>query len=352
MYFIVADNKFLPFILLFPLAIFFLAPLFIDPLVSNRPHPRNVTLDYANFLNNNTLHVSGWGTGDPLNNEIDLFVGVGKFGALSIGSDAQISRLDGVGQIGDLNLSHVFLFSHDENPIVNNISFLFTSDNKLRLVIPVAGDSLATYNPRSQMIGGDLGQQYSNDVVVCPAQGYKYIDCKTDLTGADLGVQDDLEVRGNIYGSVPYGNMWFHNDMTNGNQTVISLEDTWTNVSGFSQVGGSDQILNGFTFTNGNALTPEFDGIYHVSYSLSYQKLTGSAVNHEFKTILTINGVIQYNTETHRTIKQNDAVASVGSTAIFNLTAGDIIYLQVQGVGNDVDIGSHAGTVVLTRIGN
>ena len=41
-----------------------------------------------------------------------------------------------------------------------------------------------------------MSQNVSQDTYTnCTAQGYTKIDCNTDLTGADLGVQDDLEVK-------------------------------------------------------------------------------------------------------------------------------------------------------------
>lgn len=316
--------------------------------------PLNVTHFFINQPEENiTLHVAGWSTGNVLNDEIDLFVGDGQHGALAIGDSIQIAELDGVGMVGNLNVSNTMLIRHYEDDGLNNISLLFTSQNQVRLAIPVNGVDFATYNPRSQMIGGDLGQQNENDIIRCSQQGYDLIDCDTAGTGADLGVQDDLQVRGNSFINLPYGNMWFHNDSANGVLTVISSDDTWTNVSGFNQATDADQALSNVTFVNGNALSPDFNGVYHLTYSMSFEKITGAAVNHEFKTIIFVNGEPLNSTETHRTIMSGSSVGVVsGTTLIVNLNASDVVYLAIQGVGNDEDIGTHAASVNMFRMGN
>lgn len=315
--------------------------------------PLNVTLDEINAPGENrTLFVSGWSTGDVLNDQVDLFVGRDDYGVLGIGDSVQIAVIDGVGQIGSLNLSNVMLIRHFEDVALNNISLLFTSQNQVRLAIPIPGVDFATYNPRSQMIGGDLGQQNNNNIIRCSEQGYTFIDCDTSGTGADLGVQDDLEVRGSAFINLPHGNMWLHNDSTMGHETIISASDTWTNVSGFNQTDEANQTLSGVSFINGNALQVSTAGLYHVTYAMSYQKLTGAAINHEFKTIIFVGTTEQDSLETHRTMKEADAVGAVAGTAILDLAVNDYIYLTVQGVGNSIDIGTHAASVVLTRMGN
>lgn len=336
------------------LAILVVMALSSGQRVSVTGAPLNVTHFFINQVGENiTLHVAGWSTGDVLADEIDLFVGDGAYGSMAIGDSVEIAVLDGVGQIGSLNLSNVMLIRHFEDVVMNNISLLFTSQNQVRLAIPISGVDFATYNPRSQMIGGDLGQQNENDIIRCSQQGYDLIDCDTAGTGADLGVQDDLQVRGDSFINLPYGNIGFHNDSTTGMPTIIASSDTWTNVTGFNQTNDTHQILSGFTFVNGNALKAEFGGVYHVTYSMSYQKLTGAAVNQEFKTIIFLNNEAQNVLETHRTMKESDAVGVVASTAaLINVSTNDIIYLAVQGVGHSIDVGTHVASVNVFRMGN
>lgn len=80
----------------------------------------------------------------------------------------------------------------------SNITFALLSDNG-RFLIPKAGVGLATWNSRSMMIGGNLDVSSASGInetrVLCSAQGFTKIDCDANLTGADLGVQDDLEVK-------------------------------------------------------------------------------------------------------------------------------------------------------------
>jgi len=155
--------------------------------------------------------IKDYGTGDILDKEYDLEIG-GEYGAVEIG-DIEIFMPSF--SVGGMDLDGSALFRNEKSSISSMLEFGFvTTDNKIRFAIPKAGGSLATYNPRSFMIGGDLGQEFDDDIINCVTQGYKYIDCNTSTTGADLGVQDDLEVRGDIYLNStlkihsPNGSLW------------------------------------------------------------------------------------------------------------------------------------------------
>ncbi len=66
-------------------------------------------------------------------------------------------------------------------------------------IISNAGTDLASIHPRSFMIGGVMDQALATNINNCSAQGYTHIDCLTGTTGADLGIEDELEVRSNAY---------------------------------------------------------------------------------------------------------------------------------------------------------
>lgn len=67
-------------------------------------------------------------------------------------------------------------------------------DDTWRFIVPATAVGSGTYSPRSFIIAGPT----TNDLVdvECATWGFNFIDCNTDATGADLGVQDDLEVLG------------------------------------------------------------------------------------------------------------------------------------------------------------
>lgn len=163
--------------------------------------------------------ITGYNTGDVLNDEIDLYVG-DEFGALEIGN-IQLFQSNLV--LGDLDVNGTFITRHTGGN--SNIRFAWAgADNLIRLAIPKEGIHFAIYNPRSEMIGGDLGQAFDNDMVNCTAQGYRYIDCSTDITGADLGVQDDFEFHGSLFGG---NGTWNVSD--DGNMTVREINIINTN---------------------------------------------------------------------------------------------------------------------------
>jgi len=153
-----------------------------------------------------------YNTGDVLSNEYDLEIG-DTYGAIEIG---EFELFQSELTIAGMNLNGTVIFRNEISPISSNVEFAWaTTDNKLRFAIPKAGPELATYNPRSMMIGGSLGQAFNNSIVNCLEQGYQQIDCNTTETGADLGIQDDLEVQGKIY----------TNDWTNVTITESQITD-------------------------------------------------------------------------------------------------------------------------------
>jgi hypothetical protein len=81
----------------------------------------------------------------------------------------------------------------------------------------------ANFQARSQIIGDSLNLSLTqnNDInissVVCSEQGFINIDCDSDLTGSDLGVQDDIEAKGDLFVT---------NVNSTGNLTVIGSVKT------------------------------------------------------------------------------------------------------------------------------
>ncbi len=147
----------------------------------------NVTFNY--------LNITGYGDGDVINKHYDILIN-GNYGAIEIG-ELEIFQSDI--SVGALNLNGTAVF-RNENPASPTIQFLFATEaSEIRFAIPVNDVPFATQNVRSLMVGGDDAQAFNDNVVNCTAQGYEFIDCDTDGTGADLGVKDDLEVRGSAH---------------------------------------------------------------------------------------------------------------------------------------------------------
>lgn len=149
-----------------------------------------------NGTTSNNISVYGFSTGDILAGEIDARFGLDN-GAISIG-DAELfmsNMFIGAG----LNLNGTLVIRNTDGD--SSIKFAWAgANNKIRLAIPMEGTPYALYNPRSEMIGGKLGQAFDDGIINCTAQGYNSIDCSTDVSGADLGLQDDFELHGSIFG--------------------------------------------------------------------------------------------------------------------------------------------------------
>lgn len=144
--------------------------------------------------------VPGLGTGAL--GAYDLRAGnVSDYGIIGIG-DALIGRTSH--NVGDLNLNGAVILRNMGGPVTGQIEFVFTESaggGVIRFAIPKAGVGNATYNSRSMLIAGPA---VNNDDIVkvtyWQALGiFHNLLCDTVGSGADLGVQNDLEVEGTIY---------------------------------------------------------------------------------------------------------------------------------------------------------
>jgi len=166
----------------------------------------------------------------------------------------------------------------------------------------------------------------------------------------DTNFTGDVQIQGNLTGNVIYGEMWFHNDST-GIETFIIVQNEWENVSGFNQVEKSGQELNGFTYSSANngSMTALVGGLYDCSYSLSF----GNAGNNqEYQVAISLNGVIQDNTDSHRMIGATGDVGNTNNRGFFRIQTNDIITLLIRNNDATSNILSHASGVNCLRIGN
>ncbi len=102
-----------------------------------------------------------------------------------------------------LDLDGSVLIYNESTPPTSNIEFAFAdAGNDIRFALAVPGAGNATYSPRSMLIAGPavlddeivtVGYWRTNNNI------FDNIDCDTATNGADLGVQNDLEVEGQIW---------------------------------------------------------------------------------------------------------------------------------------------------------
>ncbi len=155
-----------------------------------------------------TLNVSGVatvaGVGTGVLNQIDLYVGdavtTPTYGAIKFGN-AQLARISF--NAGNLDLDGTVILWNEAAPATSQIEYAFIESGvNIRFAIPKSGVGNATYNPRSMLLAGPA---VLNDDIVTVGYWqtnnniFDNLACDTATSGADLGVQNDLEVEGDIF---------------------------------------------------------------------------------------------------------------------------------------------------------
>jgi hypothetical protein len=135
-------------------------------------------------------------------------------------------------------------------------------------VVTKAGDAHASYFVRSLAVAGNS----TNVITPFNCSNYtKFIDCKTDVTGADFYVQDDVEINGSLY--VAEGNFKVDDD-GNTNLTRGNL----TNVGSIQATGGNN-ILGNVTLI-GDVDGGEYWNFTTINWlGLSWAYLKASSIN-------------------------------------------------------------------------
>jgi hypothetical protein len=100
------------------------------------------------------------------------------------------------------NLNGATIIKNVGGPVTGDIEFaVIDSSNLMRFGLPKSGVGNATYNPRSMLIAGPAVAD--SDIVTVgywqTAGIFHNLACDTATSGADLGVQNDLEVEGDIF---------------------------------------------------------------------------------------------------------------------------------------------------------
>lgn len=144
------------------------------------------------------------GVGDGGLTNYDLCVGnttAPDYGMINFG-DAVIGRTSY--KVGNIDLDGAVIIRNISGPVTGEIEFIFTESGggATRFALPKSGVGNATYNPRSMLIAGPAPNN-TDMVTVGYWQTNKNIfhnlACDTSNFGADLGVQNDLEVEGDIF---------------------------------------------------------------------------------------------------------------------------------------------------------
>jgi hypothetical protein len=107
------------------------------------------------------------------------------------------SNGDGENMSDDFDNALIIEKTSTEN--INNIETCFYDKNTNRMIqcLNHGEANHATTIYRSlQVVGND---KLPNDGDFTECVGYNDIDCATDITGADLGVEDDIEAKGSIF---------------------------------------------------------------------------------------------------------------------------------------------------------
>jgi hypothetical protein len=164
--------------------------------------PTDIDTDYGDETVTSTWQFNDTADNEwsPLTDDLtvgdDVDEGQIKIGNMVIGqADDTVSTtvLDDIG----------ILYNNSDS--IEDIGFMFVSAADIpRFVLAEEGADLATYNPRSMVIGPAATMANVDENIIC-STNFDDIDCDTGATGADLGVEDDLELGGIIYGSAADG---------------------------------------------------------------------------------------------------------------------------------------------------
>ncbi len=190
----------------------------------------------------------------------DLVIGDADEGQLQIGT-LYIGQADDT--VSTTVLDDIVIFSNTAAAPIENISFLFTGATLTtpRFVLAVEGADLATYNPRSMVIGPAATMANVDENIIC-STNFSVIDCDTGASGADLGVMDDVEILGTLY---PV------EGITLGDNTDANRSITWNTLTSDNTLIYDEVTDNRFEFSAavdvtalteaGNAVPNSTDGL-------------------------------------------------------------------------------------------
>lgn len=280
------------------------------------------------------LTVLGLGTGGQT--DYDLKVGdtdgTPTYGMIQIGN-ACIGRTSF--KAGNIDLDGSIIYRNIAGPVTSEIEHVFveSTGDSTRFALAKAGVGNATYNSRSMLIAGPAPADTDYVKVTYWQTNNNIFDnlaCDTSGVGADLGVQNDLEVEGDIFvdsikestaaAGISFNSFGINNVGTIGSGAITSTGA----VQGSSLTDGTMSIASGNLTSVGNITGTDVDisagtGDYSSTGDITGSLLTMSAEGagqgpHIFENTRATNGA------TDNTIDIRRNVATGGATLI---QAGD-----------------------------
>jgi len=141
-------------------------------------------------------------TADPgrfMTGEADAHFGDSTGGIVQAGMGRIGMHSDTTYNTGLLNLDRTMLFMNNGSP-PGNFEFLFCEtfgNSAIRLGIPKSGAGLGTWNARSGFFAGP--SVYHDSAAIGTYWGFDSLAMDTDTDGADLGVQNDVQINGELF---------------------------------------------------------------------------------------------------------------------------------------------------------
>lgn len=158
----------------------------------------NIVFDSDNTLKmNQPIIFSAFSTGDFGNDEYDIRVGENDSASVMRIGNLEFGTSDDRTVGASFTAGGATYFASVAAPD-GVAEFVFTtSDGDMRLVLPVAGVGYGTYNPRSMIIAGP--SVFKDSIMIGTYWGFNRLLMDTDSTGADLGVQNDVQIGNRLF---------------------------------------------------------------------------------------------------------------------------------------------------------
>lgn len=191
------------------------------------------------FMGDNKIDSVGAGTGALTGYDIEIgdTDGTPTYGIARLGNSI-FGRTSY--NVASLDLDGAVIIRNVGAPATSNIEFVFAeSSNSVRFAIPKSGVGNATYNPRSMIIAGPAPLD-DTMVTVGYWQGLGIFDnlvMDTGTDGADLGVQNDAEIEGDLFVDSIKGS-------TDNTSVTITPHGTGTIIAGKSFGPTGDNTLD------------------------------------------------------------------------------------------------------------
>lgn len=202
------------------------------------------------------IKVNGSSTGDVIADDFDLILGgtgAGEGGAMMFGA-AEFGYEVSSHLLGSLELGGAITLVNAGTPIGNSV-FIFaeSAGGVVRFGIPKSGAGLGTYNPRSFIIAGPATQ--NENIYVGTTWGFDQIDMDTGATGADLGVQDDVQVLGRVL----VGESVYVEEMADALADIAGYGQWWSDNTTPSVPMFTDDTGNDFELTTSGPMYLQFN---------------------------------------------------------------------------------------------